>query len=48
MFDFGSDLANLNEIFNVLSKSVFDLLENLAKTENHTTSIAHEITELRQ
>ena len=27
---------------------MFDLLENSAKTENCTTSIAHEITELRQ
>ena len=48
MIELGSDLAKLNENFNVSSKSVFELLENSAKTENHTTSIAHEITELRQ
>ena len=48
MIEFGSDLANLNENVNVFSKSVFELIENCAKTENHTTSIAHEITELRQ
>ena len=48
MIEFGSDLAKLNEISNVFSKSVFELLENCAKTENHTTSVAHEITELRQ
>ena len=48
MIEFGSDLAKLNEISNVFSKSVFELLENCAKTENHTTSIAHEITDLRQ
>ena len=48
MFEFGSHLAELNENFNLLSKSVFGLLENCAKTEKHTTSIAHEITELRQ
>ena len=48
MLEFGSDLAKLNENFNILSKSVLELLENCAKTENHTTSIAHEITELRQ
>ena len=48
MYEFGSDLAKLNENFNVLSKSVLELLENCAKTENHTTSVAHEITKLRQ
>ena len=48
MFEFGSDLANLNENFNLISKSVFELLGNCVKTENHTTSIAHEFTEVRQ
>ena len=48
MFEFGSDLAKLKENFNVLSKSVFKLLENCAKTESHTTSIVQEISELRQ
>ena len=47
-FEYGSDLTKLNENFNLLSKSVFELHEDCAKTENHTTSIAHEITELRQ
>ena len=48
MFEFCSGLAKLNEDFKVLSKSVFESLENCAKSENHTTSIAHEITDLRQ
>ena len=48
MIEFGSYLAKLTEIFNVFSKSVFELFENCAKTENHSTSINHEITELRQ
>ena len=48
MIEFGSYLAKLTEIFNVFSKSVFELFEKCAKTENHTTSNAHEITELRQ
>ena len=48
MIENGSDPAKLNENFNVFSKSMFELLENCAKTENHTTSIAHEITELSQ
>ena len=48
MFEFCSDIEKLNENFNLLSKSVIELLENCAKTENHTSSIAHEITELRQ
>ena len=48
MFELSSDIAKLNENFNLLSKSLFELLEIRAKTENHTTSIAHEITELRQ
>ena len=49
MIGFGSDLAKLKENFNVFffSKSVFELLENCAETENHTTCIAHKITELR-
>ena len=29
-------------------KSVFDLLENCTKNESHTSSTAHEISELRQ
>ena len=48
MIEFGSDLAKLNESFNVFSKSVSELLGNCAKTENHTTSIYHEVSELRQ
>ena len=48
MFEFCSDLAMLNENFNVLSKNVLELLEKCAKTENHTANIAPEITELRQ
>ena len=48
MIEIDSDLAKLNENFNVFSKSVFELLEDCAKTESHTTSIAHEITGLRQ
>ena len=48
MLEFGCNLAKLNGNFNVLPKSVLELLENCAKTENHTTSIAHEITKLRQ
>ena len=48
MIGFGSDLAKLNENFNIISKSVFEFLENCTITENQTTSIAHEITELRQ
>ena len=35
MIEFCSDLANLNENFNVFSKIVFELLENCAKTESH-------------
>ena len=48
MFEFGSDLAKLKGNFNVLSKSVFKLLENGAKTESQITSIVHEISEVRQ
>ena len=48
MIEFGSGLAKLIENFSVFSKSVFELLGNCAKKENHTTSIAREITELRQ
>ena len=48
MIEFRSDLEKLNENFSVFSKSVFELLEHCAKTENHTTSTAHKITDLRQ
>ena len=48
MLEFGRDVAKLNENFNAFSKSVFEVLENCAKTENHTNRIVHETTELRQ
>ena len=48
MFEFGSELAKFYESFKVLSNSVFEVIENCVKTVNHTTSIAQEITELRQ
>ena len=48
VIDFGIVLAKLNENFNVFSGSVFELLETCAKTENLTTIIAHENSELRQ
>ena len=44
----GGNLVKLNEILNVFSKSMFQMLKNCAKTESHTTSIAHKITELGQ
>ena len=48
MIEIEIDLPKLNENFNVLSKSVLELLEDCTKTESHTTSITHEITEQRQ
>ena len=48
MVEFGSDLEKLNENLGVFSKSMFGLLENCAKTKSHITSIAYEITGLRQ
>ena len=48
MTDFGSELAKLNEKLNVFSKSIFELLKIGAITRKHTTSIAHEFTEMRQ
>ena len=48
MIEFGSDLAKLNEKLEVFSESVFELLEKCVKTECHTTTRAHEITEVHQ
>ena len=38
----------MNENLNVFSKIMFDLLRNFAKSQNHTTNIVKEVTEIRQ
>ena len=48
MFEFGSDLANLNEKIKVVSQDMFELLWNCAKSEISTISIAREFTDMRQ
>ena len=47
MNGFRSDLANLNEKLKVSLKIFVELFENSAKTENQTTGVAQEITEMR-
>ena len=46
MLDLGSDLAKLDEKLIVISQIMFELLENFAKTENNTTGIFNEISEM--
>ena len=48
MCEFCVDHEKLNENLNVIYESVFEFLENCSKTEDHTASIAHELTEIRQ
>ena len=45
MIEFSGDLAKLIEVLNVFAE-ICSICRKLCQTENHTTSIAHEITKM--
>ena len=48
MIKLGTDFADLKENFNIFSEGVIELLGHFVKTDEHTTSLSQDLSEIRQ